>query len=110
MVRLVLVLVVAVAAVLVGINLGWQWVGAPLLGWFVYRFVIGNLRGLAHGARMGAPDEDEVVAGGPAHPDERTVFWCQECGTEVLLLVRGTTRAPSHCGQRMHERTEIPLN
>jgi hypothetical protein len=37
----------------------------------------------------------------------RTLFWCEECGTEVLLLVRGTDRAPSHCGQRMHERTEL---
>jgi hypothetical protein len=44
----------------------------------------------------------------PVGPDERTLFWCEECGTEVLLLVRGTARAPSHCGQRMHERTEIP--
>ena len=32
---------------------------------------------------------------------------CPECGTEVLLLFRGTPRAPSHCGQRMTARTEI---
>jgi hypothetical protein len=108
--RLLVAAVVVTVAVLIGANLGWQYVGAPLLGYAVYKFVIGNLRGLAHAGRMGAPDEDEVVAGGPVPPDQRTLFWCEECGTEVLLLVRGTTRPPSHCGQRMHERTELLSN
>jgi DNA-directed RNA polymerase subunit RPC12/RpoP len=43
----------------------------------------------------------------PVSANERTVFWCEECGTEVQLVVRGTQRAPSHCGQRMNERTEL---
>lgn len=104
--RLLLLLVVVAVATLIGTNFGWVWIGAPLLGYTVYTFVISNLRGLAHGARMGAPDDDEVL-GTPMRPDERVLFWCEECGTEVLLLVRGTTRAPSHCGQRMHERIEL---
>lgn len=99
-------LVVAVAGI-VGANVGWAWVLGPVLGWAVYTFIVTNLRGLAHGARMGAPDEDEIGVPTAVAEDERTLFWCEECGTEVLLLVRGTSRAPSHCGQRMHERTEL---
>ncbi|MEX0836164.1 MAG: hypothetical protein WD010_08745, partial [Nitriliruptor sp.] len=105
--KLALVLVVLVVGGVVGANVGWAYVLGPVLGWMVYRFIVGNLRGLAHGARMGAPGDDEVLDPTAVDPDERTLFWCEECGTEVLLLVRGITRAPSHCGQRMHERTEI---
>jgi hypothetical protein len=105
---LLLALVGAVVAALVGINFGWEWVGGPILGYVVYRFVIGNLRALVHAGRSGADDEDAEPT--PVSGDERTLFWCEECGTEVLLLVRGTSRAPSHCGQRMHERTELLHN
>jgi hypothetical protein len=104
---LVVVLVVLVAAGLIGVNFGWQYIGAPVLGWIAYKFIIGNLRGLVHAGRMGAPAEDEIIPGGEVPRGERTLFWCEECGTEVLLLVRGTTRPTSHCGQRMHERTEL---
>jgi hypothetical protein len=106
--KLAVAVAVVIAAGVVGVNLGWPYVLGPVLGWIVYKFIVGNLRSLAHGARMGAPDDDEVTGPTPVGTDERTMFWCEECGTEVLLLVRGTARAPSHCGQRMHERTEIP--
>jgi hypothetical protein len=105
--KLAIVVAVLVVGGVVGVNLGWAYVLGPVLGWAVYRFIVGNLRGLAHGARMGAPDGDEVTGPTPVAGDERTLFWCEECGTEVLLLVRGTTRPTSHCGQRMHERTEL---
>ena len=99
-----LVVVVAVAAA-VGVNVGWQWVLAPLLGAALLRWLLGSLRALVHDARE--LDGDEAAPAAPVSSDERTLFWCEECGTEVLLLVRGTARAPSHCGQRMNERTEI---
>jgi hypothetical protein len=96
--------VVVVVAAIVGMNFGWVWVFAPLLGWAVYRWLIGSLRALVHDAKHLDAD---AAAATPVSGDERTLFWCEECGTEVLLLVRGTARAPSHCGQRMHERTEL---
>ncbi len=102
---MLLLLIPAVAiAVLLGVNLGWQWVLAPLLAAVLLRWSIASLRVLVTDAK-----HLEGEAGGPAPvgADERTLFWCEECGTEVLLLIRGTSRAPSHCGQRMHERTEI---
>jgi hypothetical protein len=85
----------------VGIVYGWRWVFAPLLAMGLLRWSIASLRVLVTDAAddTGLPDVEE----GP----ERTVFHCPECGTELLLLYRGTERAPSHCGQRMTARTEI---
>ena len=35
---------------------------------------------------------------------------CEECGTELVLLVRGSGKAPRHCGGSMHERAELLSN
>ena len=88
-------------AVIAGLSLGWRWVLAPLLGLAFLSWAIASLRVLAQDAKddTGLPAVEE----GP----ERTVFSCPECGTEVLLLHRGTSRAPSHCGQRMTARIEL---
>jgi hypothetical protein len=102
-VLLLLIPVVAIAVV-IGLNVGWQWVLAPLLAYVLLRWSIASLRVLVTDAKHLDADPAAATAVGT---DERTLFWCEECGTEVLLLVRGTSRAPSHCGQRMHERTEI---
>ena len=96
-----LALAAAPLAVIVGLAYGWRWVFAPLLGLAFLRWAIASLRVLVQDAKddTGLPAVEE----GP----ERTVFRCEECGTEVLLLHRGTSRAPSHCGQRMPARTEL---
>jgi len=102
---LVLLLVaLGFVAVVIGVNFGWFWVLGPLASYAMLRWLIASLRVLVTDARH---LDDESADPRPVGPDERTLFWCEECGTEVLLLVRGTSRAPSHCGQRMHERTEI---
>lgn len=89
-------------AAVVGVNLGWRWVLAPLLGWALFRWLFGSLRALVTDSSHAPETFDPVDA-----RDEQTIFWCEECGTEVLALRRGSARAPSHCGQRMHERTEL---
>lgn len=107
-----LLVLLAVAAVLgvagvIGVNFGWRWVFAPILGYAVFRWIMGSLRALVHDAKHLEAQEADPT---PVSGDERTLFWCEECGTEVLLLVRGTSRPTSHCGQRMHERTELLRN
>jgi hypothetical protein len=102
-VRWLIAIIALAVAIGVGTNAGWQWVFAPLLGYALLKWSIASLRVLVTDARH---DVEESQAA-PVGVDERTMFWCEECGTEVLLLVRGTSRAPSHCGQRMNERTEI---
>lgn len=93
-------------AIAIGINFGWRWVLAPLLAWVLLRWLLGSLRALASSGAPGLEHADPTVLA----PDERTLYWCEECGAELLLLVRGTTLPPRHCGQKMHERTELPTN
>ncbi len=105
---MILLLIPAVGlAVAIGVLFGWKWVFAPLLAAVLLRISLASLRSLVPG-----PEEADAAAvvATPVRDDERTLFWCEECGTEVVLLVRGTERAPSHCGQRMHERTEVRNN
>jgi hypothetical protein len=99
--RRIVMLAMLPFGVVIGVLYGWRYVFAPLLGFAVLSWAIASLRVLVQDAADddGQPPVDE----GP----ERTVFSCSECGTEVLLLYRGTSRAPSHCGQRMTGRIEL---
>ena len=77
---------------------------APLLGVLIFRIGYGSLASFQAGA-------DHIPSGDPQPVDlaaERTVYWCQGCGAEALLLVRGTPIPPRHCGERMTERLEVP--
>ena len=37
----------------------------------------------------------------------RITYWCEECGTEVLLLRKGSDAPPRHCGEAMIQREEV---
>lgn len=82
-----------------------KWVLAPLLGLAIWAWARATLRSFTSGGTTGtsASDAPEVVA----DADERTLYWCEECGTEVVLVVRGSGTPPRHCGTRMHERAEL---
>lgn len=43
----------------------------------------------------------------PPPPGVRVTFWCENCGTEVLLLRQGTESPPRHCGEQMLRREEV---
>jgi hypothetical protein len=64
---------------------------------------IGMLRSLV-GRTPHAHDPEDAVTQ-PA--DVRIVFRCENCGTELLLLRRGSETAPRHCGEGMTLREEI---
>lgn len=106
MVILVLV-VLAVALSLVALDVvEAKYVLAPLLGVGIWLWARATLRSFttgAHGADL-ADDGPERV---DPSTDDRTLYWCEECGTELVLVVRGSGLPPRHCGTRMHERTEI---
>jgi hypothetical protein len=46
----------------------------------------------------------------PPPADVRITYYCEECGTEVLLLRKGSEAAPRHCGEAMIMREEIARN
>jgi hypothetical protein len=98
-------LVLIAGAVVSAVVFDARWVVAPVLGLLVARVGIGALRGMAQAAVTAppAPPEPKTLAA-----DERIVFSCQDCGTEVLLLVEGEPNPPRHCGEGMRRRTEVP--
>ncbi len=37
----------------------------------------------------------------------RVTYWCQECGTELLLIRKGSESPPRHCAEPMTKREEV---
>lgn len=104
--RLVWLLPLLVLAILIGEAVGYRFVFAPLLGISIYKWATSSLRSMMTDARGIEALEGE----GPQLVDldeGRTMYWCEECGTEVMLVVRGNGRVPRHCGTGMHERVEL---
>lgn len=104
--RPVVLIPLLLLAVVVGTQVDWKLVIAPLIGLAIWSWASATLRSFANHGTTGvaASIEPEVVSDRP----ERIFYWCGECSTEVLLLVRGSGSAPRHCGERMHERAELP--
>ena len=99
---LVLVLVVGVV-VLVGTQVSWRLALAPLLGIAIWAWLRASLRSFVQHGQTGITAADDPE---PVPVDERTIYWCEECGTELVLTVRGSGLAPRHCATKMHERSE----
>jgi DNA-directed RNA polymerase subunit RPC12/RpoP len=101
--RIAFWLAVVVGLLIVAAGVPAVYVFGPLLGLFILRIGFATFDSLSSGAAH-IPDADPV----PVDPrDERTVYWCEGCGAELLLIVRGTPVPPRHCGERMTERREL---
>jgi hypothetical protein len=94
--------------VVIGVALGWKWVLAPLLGYAVFRWSLAMLRSMVADGRAVAAAENPQPR--PASLDERVLYWCEECGAELVLIIHGSGKAPRHCGTGMHERAELLSN
>ena len=68
---------------------------------FLFGFVV--IRGFAV-PRGGGPSLEAVKT---LPEGVRILFWCEMCGTEVLLLRAGNENPPRHCGEPMTRREEI---
>lgn len=101
--RLVLPLI-AVAVVVVGTQVNWRIALAPLLGFAIWMWARATMRSFLNDGQTGTVAKDEPE---PVPVDERVLYWCEECGTELVLTIRGSGVAPRHCGTRMAERAEI---
>lgn len=102
--RLLVLVVVTGAVVLVGTQVNWRLALAPLLGLAIWVWARATLRSFVRHGSTGIAADDEPE---PVPIDERTMYWCEECGTELLLTVRGSGLPPRHCATRMHERSEV---
>jgi DNA-directed RNA polymerase subunit RPC12/RpoP len=63
---------------------------------------IGMLRSLRRAPKSVPLDEIQIVP-----ESARVTYWCETCGTEVLLLRKGSEAAPRHCGEAMVRREEV---
>jgi hypothetical protein len=63
---------------------------------------LGMLRSLA----QRKPRAGDAPAVAPP-PDVRISFWCENCGTELLMLRKGSETPPRHCGEPMIRREEV---
>jgi len=70
---------------------------------------LGVVRGFAVPRRgVGTPGSPAQLEVAKAPPEGvRILFWCENCGTEVLLLRAGSEAPPRHCGEPMNRREEI---
>lgn len=99
--RAVVLIVVAAGVAVVALDVApAPYVLGPLVGFAIWRFGTASFRTLRQGA-------DHIPDGSDPQPVdldvERVSYWCEGCGTGVLLLVRGTPVPPRHCGERMEE-------
>lgn len=78
---------------------------AILFGLIIFAIGFVTVRGFA-GPRGGVerPPPEPLPAG------VRILFWCENCGAELLVVRRGSDAIPRHCGEPMHRREEIVQN
>jgi hypothetical protein len=79
----------AVIAVVAALAIAW-------VGWGMFRSL---LRRTPRNVPLPEPEAT------PA--DVRITYRCEECGTELLLLRKGSESPPRHCGEAMLRREEI---
>jgi hypothetical protein len=65
-----------------------------LIATLVIRWGLASMRPLQVGAKAYEPVDVVEEAGVP-------VYSCKECGTQVVLLRRGSDKPPRHCGEPM---------
>lgn len=97
-----LVVGVAVAAALLVDAVPAAYVLGPLLALGILRLGLATFRSMVVGGEHIPTSEPTPVD--PARECVR--YWCEGCGAEMLLLMRGTPLPPRHCGQRMEERVD----
>lgn len=107
-VRLLLMVLAVLTAAVVGLSFGWKYVFAPLLGAGIFLWALAMLRSMVNDGRARVDADQQQPR--PVEGAERVVYWCEECGTELVLVVEGSGTAPRHCGGRMHERAELLSN
>lgn len=102
--RLVVPIAAVALVVVVGETVGYRLALAPVIGLGLWVWLRATMRSFLRGGQTGVAATDEPR---PVDDDERVLYWCEECGTELALLVRGSGVAPRHCATRMFERSEV---
>jgi hypothetical protein len=94
--RLLLAAVVLLLVARYGFHVRWAARAAVglLLSTLVIRWGMASMRPLQVGAKQYEPVDVVEEAGVP-------VYSCKECGTQLVLLRKGSDKPPRHCGEAM---------
>jgi DNA-directed RNA polymerase subunit RPC12/RpoP len=76
---------------------------AIVMGLLIAGVGFSTLRGLARPGPA-APSPSEAK---PMLHVARVTYYCENCGTELLLLRQGSEAPPRHCGEKMIKREEV---
>lgn len=77
-----------------GLTWGLRAAGGLLIATLVVRWGLASMRPLHVGAKTYEPVD-------VMEPDGVPVYSCKECGTQLVLLRRGSDKRPRHCGEAM---------
>jgi hypothetical protein len=77
-----------------GVSWGARAAVGLLIATLVWRWGLASMRPLQVGAKSYEPVD--VV-----EPEGVPVYACRECGTQLVLLRRGSDKPPRHCGEAM---------
>ena len=77
-----------------GVSWGARAAVGVLLATFVIRWGVASLRPLRVGEKAYEPVDVVEESGVP-------IYACKECGTQLVLLRRGSDKPPRHCGEAM---------
>lgn len=87
-------LLLVVAHYAADVEWGLRAAGGLLIATFVVRWGLASMRPLHVGAKTYQPVD--VV-----EPEGVPVYSCKECGTQLVLLRKGSDKPPRHCGEAM---------
>lgn len=77
---------------------------AVLFGLVILAVGLVTVRGFARPRGSSRPEPEPPPAG------VRVLYWCENCGAEMLLLRQGSGVVPRHCGEPMIRREEVIQN
>ncbi|HVL91356.1 MAG TPA: hypothetical protein VM841_14085 [Actinomycetota bacterium] len=74
---------------------------AVLAGLIIFGIGFSSIRGLTRppGGGSGEPE--------PMDPRVRVLYWCENCGGEIMVLAQGSGMPYRHCGEKMIRREEV---
>jgi len=79
---------------------------AIVLGLVVLVLGLGTLRGFLGPRGGGTGEGPSLEVAKPLPVGLRILYWCENCGLEVLTIRAGSDASPRHCGEPMVRREE----
>lgn len=74
---------------------------AVIAGLIIFGIGFSSIRGLTRPPDGGSSEPE------PMDPRTRVLYWCENCGGEILVVAQGSGMPFRHCGEKMIRREEV---